>query len=94
MQMPSGAKAAAARSARGLHSPLMRLLPPALALLLSGCMPATTSQTRGDPADPAARVAPVGYRPTTEPYTRLRPAEPAPWRARNDEAAPQAPAKD
>jgi hypothetical protein len=90
MQMPSGAKAAAARSARGPCPRLMRLLPIAVALLLTGCMPATTSQTRGDPADPAARVAPVAYRPTIAPYTRLRPAEPAPWRARNDAAAPPA----
>lgn len=55
-------------------------------LALSGCMPATTSIAT---ADPAAKVARVGYRSTVAPYTSLRPAAPAPWRERNDAVAPQ-----
>jgi len=52
-------------------------------------MPATAPLASADPADPAARVARVGYRPTIAPYTSLRPATPAPWRERNDGVAPQ-----
>jgi hypothetical protein len=58
-------------------------------LALSGCMPATTSVATIDPADPAAKVARVGYRSTVAPYTSLRPAAPAPWRERNDAVTPQ-----
>jgi len=57
-------------------------------LALSGCMPAAVPLASADPADPAARVAPVGYRSTIAPYTSLRPATPAPWQERNDSAAP------
>jgi hypothetical protein len=59
------------------------------ALALSGCIPATTHIVSADPADPAAKVARVGYRSTIAPYTSLRPASPAPWRERNDSVAPQ-----
>ena len=52
-------------------------------------MPATTQVAAADPADPAAKVAPVGYRSTISPYTGLRPAAPAPWRGRNDAVTPQ-----
>lgn len=85
----SGAKSAAASAARGgrfrFHWPLLALAP----LALSGCMPATTQIASADPADPAAKVARAGYRSTIAPYTSLRPAAPAPWRERNDGAAPQ-----
>jgi hypothetical protein len=57
----------------------------AIALALSGCMPATTPMAG---ADPAAKVARAGYRSTIAPYTSLRPATPAPWRERNDAATP------
>ncbi|MCA1551002.1 hypothetical protein I6F36_29665 [Bradyrhizobium sp. BRP19] len=82
----SGAKSAA--SAVGdRHSRFIWLL---LALgALSGCMPATTHMASADPADPAAKVAPVGYRSTIAPYTSLRPATPAPWRGRNEAVTPQ-----
>ncbi|PWE80962.1 hypothetical protein XF30_33265 [Bradyrhizobium sp. SUTN9-2] len=82
----SGAKSAA--SAVGdRHSRFIWLL---LALgALSGCMPATTHMASADPADPAAKVAPVGYRSTIAPYTSLRPATPAPWRGRNEAVKPQ-----
>ena len=52
-------------------------------------MPATPQIASADPADPAAKVAPVGYRSTIAPYTSLRPATPAPWRGRNDAVTPQ-----
>ncbi|WP_426611035.1 hypothetical protein [Bradyrhizobium sp. McL0616] len=86
----SGAKSAAASSARGQGS-LINWLPVAVIVLaLSGCMPATTPMTAADPADPAAKVARAGYRSTIAPYTGLRPATPAPWSERNGAAAPQA----
>jgi hypothetical protein len=61
----------------------------AVALALSGCMPATVPMASADPADPAAKVARAGYRSTIAPYTSLRPAPPAPWRERNGAATPQ-----
>ncbi|UPK25833.1 hypothetical protein [Bradyrhizobium sp. 195] len=85
----SGAKSAAAFAVGGRHFlfnwPLLALA----ALALSGCMPATTQIASADPADPAAKVAPVGYHSTIAPYTSLRPATPAPWRGRNDAVTPQ-----
>ncbi|MCK1739414.1 hypothetical protein IVA80_00620 [Bradyrhizobium sp. 139] len=81
--------ATAAFPARGRHFRINWPLLAALGLALSGCMPATTPLASADPADPAAKVAPVGYRSTIAPYTSLRPATPAPWRERNDGVAPQ-----
>ena len=85
----SGAKFAAASAVRGRHCRFCCPLLGALALALSGCMPATTQLAAADPADAAAKVAPVGYRSTIAPYTSLRPATPAPWRDRNDAVAPR-----
>lgn len=85
----SGAKSAAASAVGGRHFRFNWLLPALAALALSGCMPATTQVASADPADPAAKVARVGYRPTIAPYTSLRPATPAPWRDRNDAVTPQ-----
>ncbi|MFK4505364.1 hypothetical protein LPJ38_35110 [Bradyrhizobium daqingense] len=85
----SGAKFAAASAARGRP---FRITWPLLALAtsaLSGCMPATHQVASADPADPAVKVAPVGYRSTIAPYTSLRPATPAPWRDRNDDVTPR-----
>ncbi|UPK34160.1 hypothetical protein IVB18_39385 [Bradyrhizobium sp. 186] len=84
-----GASATAAFPARGRHFRFNWPLLAAVGLALSGCMPATAPLASADPADPAARVARVGYRPTIAPYTSLRPATPAPWRERNDGVAPQ-----
>lgn len=85
----SGARSAAASAARGRHFrfnwPLLALA----ALALSGCMPATPQVASADPADPAAKIAPVGYRSTIAPYTSLRPATPASWRERNENVTPQ-----
>ena len=85
----SGAKSAVASAARAGRSLFSWPLLAVIALALSGCMPATTQVATADPADPAAKVAPVGYRSTTAPYTGLRPATPTPWRDRNDAVAPQ-----
>ncbi|MDA9509246.1 hypothetical protein XI09_32320 [Bradyrhizobium sp. CCBAU 11386] len=85
----SGAKSAAASAARGRHFRCHWPLLAAIALALSGCMPAATQVAGADPADPAAKVAPAGYRSTIAPYSSLRPATPAPWRDRNDAVAPQ-----
>ena len=85
----SGAKFAAAPAARGRHFRFNWPLLLVLALALSGCMPATVPVAGADPADPAAKVARVGYRSTIAPYTSLRPATPGPWRDRNDAVAPQ-----
>jgi hypothetical protein len=83
------AKFAAESSARERHSLLNWPCLAAVALALSGCMPATVPMASADPADPAAKVARAGYRSTTAPYTSLRPATPAPWRERNGAATPQ-----
>ncbi|MCA1364417.1 MULTISPECIES: hypothetical protein [unclassified Bradyrhizobium] len=84
----SGAKSAA--SAVGdRHSRFIWLLLAFAAPALSGCMPATTHMASADPADPAAKMAPVTYRSTIAPYTSLRPATPAPWRGRNEAVTPQ-----
>ncbi|WP_439406107.1 hypothetical protein ACNJX9_32555 [Bradyrhizobium sp. DASA03076] len=84
-----GAKSAAAAAVGGRLFPLNWPLLAVVTLALSGCMPATTHVASADPADPAAKVARVGYRSTIAPYTTLRPATPAPWRQRNDAVTPQ-----
>ena len=85
----SGAEFAATSAVRGRHFRFYWPLLALVALALSGCMPATTQVAAADPADPAAKVAPVVYRSTIVPYTSLRPATPAPWRGRNDAVTPQ-----
>jgi hypothetical protein len=87
-----GARLAAVQSARSRHFGFQRLLLAATAIVLSGCMPATTTtRVQADPADPTAPVARAGYRSTIAPYSSLRPATPAPWRERNDSVTPQKP---
>jgi hypothetical protein len=54
---------------------------------VSGCA-VPIAMTGSDPADPAVKVAAVGYRSTIAPYASLRPTAPAPWRQRNDSVAP------
>jgi hypothetical protein len=58
------------------------------ALMLGGCMPKTVPLAGAGPADPNARVAPVGYRSTIAPYNSLRPTAPASWRQQNERVAP------
>nr|WP_315831231.1 hypothetical protein [Bradyrhizobium prioritasuperba] len=55
--------------------------------VVSGCAVPIALKEK-DPADPAARVAPVSYRSTVAPYTSLRPATPAPWRQQNEDVTP------
>jgi hypothetical protein len=60
----------------------------AAAGLLASCAPATVPIAAADSADPAAKVARVGYRSTIAPYTSLRPSTPGPWRERNGSFPP------
>jgi hypothetical protein len=55
---------------------------------LGGCVPMAVPLAGADPADPAVKVAGVGYRSTLAPYTRLRPTAPGPWRDQNDRVTP------
>ena len=92
MSAQFGAWLAAVDSARERHSifnSAIRGAVIAVAIGANGCTPATTRLAGADPADPAARVAGVGYRSTIAPYTALRPSTPAPWRERNDSVAPK-----
>jgi hypothetical protein len=88
MFAPTLAKRAAVSAARrcAFRCPIAAAV--TAALLLSGCASATPPLAGRDPADPAAKVAPVGYRSTLAPYTRLRPVAPAPWGARDGDASP------
>jgi len=84
------AKRAAIRTTRGRRRFNGRIAAAlAAATLLSACLPVTPPLAGNDPADPAAKVAAVGYRSTIAPYASLRPVTPAPWRKRNDGDAPQ-----
>jgi len=92
MSAQFGAWLAAVDSARERHSifnSAIRGAVIAVAIGANGCTPATTRLAGADPADPAARVAGVGYRSTIAPYTALRPSTPAPWRERNDSVTPK-----
>ncbi|MDI4236528.1 hypothetical protein OZ411_27315 [Bradyrhizobium sp. Arg237L] len=60
-----------------------------VAAALGGCQPKTVPIGSADPANPAAPVPRVTYRPTLAPYSSLRPATPMPWRDRNDAVAPK-----
>jgi len=56
---------------------------------LAGCMAdGRPLAAAGDPANPVAGKASVGYRSTIAPYSSLRPSTPLPWRARNDGVTP------
>ncbi|MCA1396655.1 hypothetical protein [Bradyrhizobium sp. BRP56] len=58
---------------------------------LAGCMAdGRPVAVAGDPANPAAGMAAVGYRSTIAPYSSLRPSTPQPWRERNDGVTPPA----
>lgn len=85
------ANLAAVGSARGRHCKFGIRASAAITAtaLLTASMPATVPLAGRDPADPAAKVAGVGYKSTIAPYTSLRPSSPAPWRERNDRPAPE-----
>jgi hypothetical protein len=94
MSSHPGAKLAAEATARGRRTKL-NVLSGAVALIaatsLAGCMPDGRSVTvAGDPANPSAGHADVGYRSTLAPYTSMRPSTPVPWRERNDGVTPPA----
>ena len=75
MSAQFGAWFAAVDSAGGRHSIFNSAIRGAVIAVVigaSGCTPATTRMAAADPADPAARVAGVGYRSTIAPYTALR----------------------
>lgn len=58
---------------------------------LAGCMAdGRPLAVAGDPANPSARTAGVGYRSTIAPYSSMRPSTPLPWRERNDGVTPPA----
>ena len=86
-----GAKFAVADAACGRHYKFNLRISAAIvaAGLLSACLPASVARAGHDPADPAARVAPVRYGSTIAPYTSLRPSTPKPWRQRNESVTPQ-----
>lgn len=75
-----------ARGRRAVHGRIVAAL--TAVTCLSGCSPITAPLAGDDPADPAAKVAAVGYRSTVAPYTSLRPVTPTPWRERNGGDAP------
>ncbi|WP_429029279.1 hypothetical protein [Bradyrhizobium sp. I1.14.4] len=61
---------------------------------LAGCMAdGRPVAVAGDPANPAAGRASVGYRSTIAPYSSMRPSTPLPWRERNDGVTPPANSK-
>ena len=79
----------------GRRAPSTFVLRMAAAILaaapLAGCMAdGRPLAAAGDPANPSAGSASVGYRPTSAPYSSPRPATPLPWRERNDGVTPQA----
>lgn len=90
MFAPSEARCAAVRAARG-RCPFNGRIVAALTAgaLLTACARVTPPLAGNDPADPAAKVAAVGYHSTIAPYTSLRPARPSPSRERNDGDEPQ-----
>jgi hypothetical protein len=84
------ANRAAIRAARDRRSSNGRIAAAlAATMMLSACVPTAPPLAGNDPADPAAKIAAVGSRSALAPYTSLRPVTPAPWRARNDDHAPQ-----
>lgn len=60
-----------------------------LALLAASCSALPPQPLAGpDPADPSARAAAVGYRPTIGPYASQRPVDPKPWQQQNERVSP------
>jgi len=56
---------------------------------VGACQPRTVALSGADPADPAARVAPVRTSEVTAPYASLRPAAPSAWGRSNESVAPR-----
>ncbi|WFU36198.1 hypothetical protein QA635_18015 [Bradyrhizobium brasilense] len=90
-----GARLAAVATRLGRRASSIFLPRMAAAILasapLAGCMAdGRPVAVAGDPANPAAGTAAVGYRSTIAPYSSLRPSTPQPWRERNDGVTPPA----
>jgi len=90
-----GARLAAVVTRRGRRTPPTFVSRMAAAIVatapLAGCISdARPVAVAGDPANPSARTAGVGYRSTIAPYESLRPSTPLPWRERNDGVTPPA----
>lgn len=83
----------AKRSAVGGGAGALRLSGPIAALLsalfIAGCTAPPPPLAGADPADPAARVAAVGYRSTLSGYRSQRPVEPGSWIEQNQRVAPE-----
>ena len=60
----------------------------AAAMTLGGCAAPLAPLVGADPADPAAKVAGVGYRSTVAPYSSLRPTLPSGWKEQNRRVTP------
>ncbi|UFZ07790.1 hypothetical protein LQG66_16430 [Bradyrhizobium ontarionense] len=90
LSQPKATPAAVCPARCGLPFPIR---PSTLALLaafsLAACQPRTVALSGADPADPAARVAPVRTSAVTAPSTSLRPVAPAAWGQRNDAGTPR-----
>ncbi|MEW6640534.1 MAG: hypothetical protein AB1586_08500 [Pseudomonadota bacterium] len=91
MRAQSAAKAAAAVHPDAASSSMLRHGRAALVVLglvaMGGCAPPRPF-AGADPADPAARVAPVRAAPVIDRYESLRPQAPAPWPAQNRRVTP------
>ena len=88
-QLKAGCSAVASARQRNVHfgfGAVARSI--VLSAVLGGCMPTAVPLVGGDPADPSARVAGVGYRSTVAPYTSLRPAQSVPWVEQNHSVTP------
>ena len=60
----------------------------AAAMTLGGCAAPLAPPVGAGPADPAAKVAGVGYRSTVAPYSSLRPTLPSGWKEQNRRVTP------
>jgi hypothetical protein len=57
-------------------------------MTLGGCAASLAPLVGADPADPAAKVAGVGYQSTITPYASLRPTAPSGWKEQNQRVTP------
>jgi hypothetical protein len=91
-----GARATAVRAAApGFDRINLRILTGVVlaAISLGGCLRTDPPLVGGDPADPHASVAGIGYRSTTAPYTPMRPAVPTGWSGQNNSAPAPTPGR-
>ncbi|MBR1219032.1 hypothetical protein JQ557_13595 [Bradyrhizobium sp. U87765 SZCCT0131] len=86
---PAASAAAAVRSGAAIHPLFLigRAAAVAAVVAAGGCTPPRPA-IGADPADPAARVAPVRAAPVIDRYESLRPQTPAAWPAQNRRVTP------